>query len=141
MVLLARRVYIITLIGGVLSVGMFSLLYYLKFAYWFYYLDTIAIAIVYIFGSCASGYLACDVELDRRYAIQCCCLIIYKFIRAKLKAAVVFLGTGLIVTGMTMVYGMFVLMGYGLLSTGEKMVWRLSVHPIFFELLVMVKAP
>jgi len=123
--LLTERVYIVTIIGAVVSVSAFFLLYVSNFPYWYYYLDTLAIALVYVFGSCATGYLVCNRELN---------------CREKIRAGVVFLGSELIVTGTTMIYGMFILAYYGMMSTVVKLAWRLTVHPIFFEFLVMVPA-
>lgn len=118
-----HKYFVVGIIGVIFSVGPYFLFYYSNFSYWYYYIDTFTIVVIYSVTSFATGYFGSDNEIERHY---------------KVRNGLMFFFSGMFVTAVTMIYGMFILMYYGTMSNIVKVIWRLSLHPIYFEFLVMI---
>ncbi|KYR02398.1 putative transmembrane protein [Tieghemostelium lacteum] len=62
----------------------------------------------------------------------------YQTLRERRNNGLAFLGTEVLVSATALVYGMFLIQLYSQFSNTAKIAWRLIVHPIYFEILMMI---
>ncbi|GAM20702.1 hypothetical protein SAMD00019534_038770 [Acytostelium subglobosum LB1] len=62
----------------------------------------------------------------------------FKTFRQKLNNGLAFLGTEVLVSATALLYGMFFIQVYTNFSDMMKVTWRLLVHPVYFEIFMMI---
>ncbi|EFA84867.1 putative transmembrane protein [Heterostelium album PN500] len=114
------HVYVIGAIGLFLMVpwGMFAG----DESYWFWLGDVLLLVVGYC-GLCfVMGFLGKK----------------YQTTRERLNNGLAFLGTETLVSATALLYGMFFIQIYANFSNYAKIAWRLIVHPIYFEIFMMI---
>eukprot|EP01132_Coremiostelium_polycephalum_P005677 gene5677-7065_t len=90
--------------------------------FWFWIGDVILLLIGYT-GLCfVMGYVGKQYQTDSQRRMN----------------GLAFLGTELLVSATALAYGMFMIQLYSGFSEINKVVWRLIIHPIYFEILMMI---
>lgn len=111
------------------------------FPYWFYYFDFVGAGVSYFICVYVSGYFSPQLEKDRQYLIPFLDLDFegederwFKK-RRKLEGLE---GTisEMFVTGLAIAYGVILMPIYRHLDDTYKIIWRLTVHPLYWEIVV-----
>eukprot|EP01133_Synstelium_polycarpum_P007467 gene7467-8736_t len=97
-------------------------MYYGDHSYWFWLGDVILL----VFGYCGLSFVMGYIGKP------------YQTTSERRRNGLAFLGTEVLVSATALVYGMFLINVYSGFSNYLKVAWRLVVHPIYFEIFMMI---
>jgi hypothetical protein len=121
---MAQKFYVWVAIATALYVLLPYVLWAIGFPYWFYYIDVIQLVVIYTLLCFALGFFGMSMHLYTT--------------KQRVLNGLLFLATETIVSAVALLYGMFLMQVYVSLDDDKKMLWRLTVHPLYFELLMML---
>ena len=97
--------------------------YLLNFPFWYYYLDVLLLFTSYVFAAMGFGFASNTTDAP---------------LRKKLQDGLRFTLIEALVTAVALIYGLLLMPVYAKLSASQRVLWRVIVHPLYFEVLIFV---